>query len=112
MPVRVAAPTLLDAGATLVLLTDGARAVWLVSRDFEVELPVPPTTVVDTVGSGDAFGGAFLAWWIGAGHGRADLHDRGAVEEAARRAIGVAGLTCERPGADPPTRAEAGWPAT
>jgi fructokinase len=94
-----------------VLLTDGARAVWLVAAGFEVELPVPRVDVVDTVGSGDAFGGAFLAWWIERGYGRDDLADRAAVEAAASQAIAVASLTCQRPGADPPTRAEAGWPA-
>ena len=109
---RAAARTLLDAGATLVLVTDGARSVRLLSRAFEAELPVPRVTIVDTVGSGDAFGGAFLAWWIGAGHGRDDLSDRTGVEEATRRAIAVAAVTCQRAGADPPTRAEAGWPAT
>ena len=102
---------LVRAGARLVLLTDGARAVWLVTAGFDAELPVPRVDVVDTVGSGDAFGGAFLAWWIEHGLGRADLADRTVVEAAARAAISVASLTCQRPGADPPTRAEAGWVA-
>lgn len=110
-PALEAARALVKAGARLVLLTDGARAVWLVAAGFEVELPVPRVDVVDTVGSGDAFGGAFLAWWIERGLGREDLADRAAVEAAARQAIAVASLTCQRPGADPPTRAEAGWPA-
>lgn len=106
-----AARALVTAGARLVLVTDGGRAVWLVARGFEVELPVPRVDVVDTVGSGDAFGGAFLAWWIERGLGRDELAERPAVEEAATHAIAVASLTCQRPGADPPTRAEAAWPA-
>ena len=47
---------------------------------FEVELPVPRVAVVDTVGSGDAFGGAFLAWWMERGLGRDALADRGRRE--------------------------------
>ena len=65
---------------------------------------------MDTVGSGDAFGGAFLAWWVERGLGRAGLTDEAAVSDAVTRAIEVASLTCQRPGADPPTRTEAGWP--
>ena len=61
---------------------------------------------MDTVGSGDAFGGAFLARWIERGRGRAELADAEAVRDAALVAIEVAGLTCGRPGADPPRRAE------
>ncbi len=38
--------------------------MWAFGRSFEVEFPVPEVAVVDTVGSGDAFGGAFLARWI------------------------------------------------
>ena len=102
---------LLEVGATLVLLTDGARSVRLVGRSFEVELPVPPIRVVDTVGSGDAFGGGFLARWVERRLGRADLTDRSAVVEVASCAIEVASITCQRPGADPPTRAEVGWSA-
>jgi len=109
-PVVDAARELLAAGPGLVLLTDGARPVWALGRSFEVEVLVPQVTVVDTVGSGDAFGGAFLARWIEQGRGRAELVDPGAVSEAVTRAIEVASLTSQRAGADPPTRTDAGWP--
>jgi fructokinase len=104
------ARSLLALGPRVVLLTDGAHAVWALGHDFEAELPVPPVAVVDTVGSGDAFGGAFLAWWVERGSGRDGLADEAAVTEATTHAIEVASLTCGRPGADPPTRTEAGWP--
>ena len=98
---------LLAAGAgSLVLVTDGAASVQVVSTTDRRRLPVSPVVVVDTVGAGDAFGGGFLAAWIDAGRGRADLRDLDAVEAATRRAIVVAALTCARPGADPPTRRE------
>jgi fructokinase len=100
---------LVAAGAAVVLLTDGARPVRVFGPAFEVEMPVPAVAVVDTVGSGDAFGGAFLARWSERGMGRRGLADQAAVLEAVGRAIEVAGLTCSRRGADPPTRAEAGW---
>jgi fructokinase len=109
-PAIEAARSLLPLGPSLVLLTDGARAVQALAPSFELELPVPPVAIVDTVGSGDAFGGAFLAWWVERGLGRDGLADQVAVREAVTRAIDVATLTCQRAGADPPTRTDAGWP--
>ena len=69
---------------------------------------MPAREVVDTVGSGDAFGGAFLARWVERGSGRADLADPAALRDAVTLAIEVASLTCGRPGADPPRRSELG----
>lgn len=109
-PVEAARSLLTDVTG-VVLLTDGARPVTVLTREFAWELPVPKTATVDTVGSGDAFGGAFLARWIERGLGRADLADAAALKEAVALAIKVASLTCERPGADPPCRAELDWPA-
>jgi fructokinase len=65
-------------------------------------LEVPTVPVVDTVGAGDSFSGGFLAYWLTAGHGRAELARLDAVVDAARYGIAVAGITCQRPGADPP----------
>ena len=73
----VAARALLERGpSVVVLVTDGPRPVTVVTRDGAFGLPVPPVKVVDTVGAGDAFGGAFLARWIERGWGRDDLADR------------------------------------
>jgi fructokinase len=58
--------------------------------------------VVDTVGAGDAFGAAFLSFWLAAGRGRAELGDRDALVTTTERAIEVASITCQRVGADPP----------
>ena len=96
-------------GAT-VLVTDGARAVRIVSPDCVREVRVPPVDVVDSVGAGDAFGGAFLAWWIEHGLGSGALGDADALTEATTRAIEVASLTVQQAGADPPRRSEVGWP--
>ena len=66
----------------------------------------PQVEVVDTIGAGDAFMGAFLARWRGRGLGRADLARLDEVEQAAAFACRVAAITCSRAGADPPRLAE------
>ena len=125
--VEVAATTLLGDRPALVLVTDGPRP----ARAFlsggeggeggaggaggEISVEVPPVEVVDTIGAGDAFGGAFLAWWTAAGLGRKELSSAEPVRAALRAAAGVAALTCTRSGAEPPLLSELagspGWPA-
>ena len=106
--------TLLANGASLVLHTDGGRAVHAHWATHEVEVPVPSVEVVDTIGAGDAFGGAFAAWWDQAGLGRRDLADPDAVVAAVTAAVQVAAVSCTRVGAQPPRRAELGdlWSPT
>jgi fructokinase len=107
----VAASRLSTDTDSLVLFTDGANAVHVMRGDVDVVLDVPRVPVVDTVGAGDSFSGGFLAWWLHAGLGRADLADLDRVAEAARFGIAVAGITCQRPGAEPPFahEVEGGW---
>jgi fructokinase len=62
--------------------------------------------VVDTIGAGDAFMGAFLARWRGRGLGRSDLHRLDELVQATTFACRVAEITCSRAGADPPRLAE------
>ena len=93
-------------GGAIVLVTDGGGSVEIVTAAERRTMPVPSVEVVDTVGAGDAFGGGFLAAWVQAGHDRADLAILDEVEAAVRFAITVAAITCTRPGAQPPTRAE------
>ena len=106
-----AAADLLALGPAVVLVTDGDRSVHVLGRSgVSLEVPVPSVRVTDTVGSGDAFGGAFLAWWQAHGLGVEQLGDGAAVMAATRAAIRVASITCTRVGADPPTLAElGGW---
>ena len=99
---------LLDGGAVVVLHTDGARSVHIHSVAGETEVPVPSVEVVDTIGAGDAFGGAFAAWWDQAGLRRADLGDGDAVRAAVTASVEVAALSCTRVGAQPPVRDELG----
>ena len=105
---------LLHGGAALVLHTDGGRSVHVHWRSGAIEVPVPKVEVVDTIGAGDAFGGAFAAWWDQAGLGRNDIDDRDAVRAAVAAAVEVAAVSCARVGAQPPRRAELGdkWAPT
>lgn len=112
-PARTAAAALLEQGPGLVLLTDGPRPAWAFLPGQKLNVEVPQVPVVDTIGAGDAFGGAFLAWWSGNQLTRSDLHRKGAVRDALRAAAEVASFTCTRAGADPPWLAEvagkSGW---
>jgi fructokinase len=101
---------LLDRGPAAVLLTRGAAGALVVGAGGEVEVPAPPVKVFDTIGAGDAFGGAFLAWGRSRELARDRLADLDTVIEGARFAALVAAITCERPGASPPRLGE--LPAT
>jgi len=103
---EAAAKILQGDGAPLVLVTDGPRPARAFLSDTILAEDVPPVTVVDTIGAGDAFGGGFLAWWTAHGLGQADLVRGDLVKQALRAATAAAALTCTRPGADPPTLAE------
>lgn len=101
-----AARTLLPENA-VALVTLGSQGALIVRRDEDVvAVEAPPVEVVDTIGAGDAFMGAFLAHWRSRGLGRAELGRREELVEATRFACRVAALTCARAGAEPPRRAE------
>jgi fructokinase len=96
-------------GARAVLVTDGAGVVTVLAGGLTHRVEVPRVEVVDTVGAGDTFGGAALAWLVHEGITRATLDARAAVG-AARFGARAAANPCARPGAPPPTLAElGGW---
>jgi fructokinase len=97
-----AAAGLLGKGPACVVVTDGAAPVRVFTAGHEMVIEVPAASVVDTVGAGDAFGGAFLTWWIGNGLGRDDLRDTDAVRSGAQAATYASVVTCTRRGAEPP----------
>lgn len=102
VPAHSAATALLGQGPSVVLITDGPRTARALLPGQEVSADVPVVEVVDTIGAGDAFGGAFLAWWSANGLTRSDLHRCGQVLEALQAAVEVAAVTCTRVGAEPP----------
>jgi len=102
-----AAGRIIDQGVSMVVVTLGARGAFGLHRDARVHVEAPHVEVVDTIGAGDAFGAAFLAW----------LHDHAAIrpdpcletEEftAALDFACLAGaITCTRAGAEPPWKWE------
>jgi fructokinase len=114
VPPEKASAGLLAQGPALVLVTDGphpARA--FLPEGAEITVDVPPVDVVDTIGAGDAFGGAFLAKWLASGLTRGELRaavpsrdKTDAIRDALAFAAEVAALTCARRGADPPYLAD------
>src|SRR5674476_1047175 len=102
----------LSMGPGLVVVTRAGEGVYTVSRNLEVRRPAVPVDLVDTVGAGDSFTSGLLD-----GLRRADLVggarrdalaavDESTLVSVLDRAALVAAITCSRPGADPPTRAE------
>ena len=70
-----AARAIVAGGTALVVVTGGPGPVAVVSPAFAFEVPVVPVEVVDSVGAGDAFGGALLARIVERSLGRAGLAD-------------------------------------
>ena len=98
-------------GARVILVTDGGRPVAVHVNGVVHAVPPPAVRVVDTVGAGDTFGGAFLACLVHEGVTRARVADEAAVLRATRFAVRASAFVCERAGADPPTLDQlGGWP--
>lgn len=97
-----AAAELLRPGPACVLVTDGAAPVRAFTAGKLIQADVPAAPVVDTVGAGDSFGGAFLTWWTGNGHARSELSDPDLVREATQASVYASVVTCTRRGAEPP----------
>ena len=109
-PYQQRAHTLLGQGTGLVVITrgnDGAVA-WHAGAG-QIEVRAPKVEVVDTIGAGDSFQAALLFALHQQGRlAREKLKDISADElhRALSFAADCAGLTCTRPGADPPWRHE------
>jgi fructokinase len=102
-----AAERILDEGVSVVVVTLGADGAFGAHGDVRIRVPAPQVHVVDTIGAGDAFGAALLAW----------LHDHDCISpdlqlnetelrEALEYACLAAAITCTRAGADPPRKWE------
>lgn len=112
-PYQERANALLGQGTSLVVITCGnSGAIAWHARAGQIEVAAPQVVVADTIGAGDSFQAALLF----------ALHKQGRLvrerlkeisAEELRRALSFAancaGLTCTRPGADPPWSHEVTW---
>ena len=97
---------MLSLGVGLVVVTAGGGAVRAVSRRFDINVPVPSTPVVDTIGAGDTFDAGMLSWWTDSES--PDPFDSDEVIAAIGRGIAAAAVVVGRRGADPPDRSDIG----
>jgi fructokinase len=113
-PYQQRASALLGQGTSLVVITrgnDGAVA-WHAGAG-QIEVAAPKVEIADTIGAGDSFQAALLFALHKQGRlARQQLKDISADElrRALSFAANCAGLTCTRPGADPPWSHEITWP--
>ena len=96
-----------ESGPSLIVVTLGAEGAIGMTGDTVVSSPGVRANIADTVGAGDAFMSALLAWLDD--HGLLYSKAIGALTaEAASDALAyantAAAITCTRVGADPPTR--------
>ncbi|MCP3374501.1 carbohydrate kinase family protein [Bradyrhizobium cajani] len=112
-PYQQRASALLEQGASLVVITRGnnGATAWHPGAG-QIEVAAPAVEVADTIGAGDSFQAALLVALHKQGRiVRQQLKDVSADElrRALSFAANCAGLTCTRPGADPPWIGEITW---
>ncbi len=106
-----AARQLLDAGAKVVCVTEGADGVTGHMAGGGARVIADRVDVVDTVGAGDTFNAGVLASLHDAGFlskERIGSVDEAALRDALTLGVRVAAVTVGRAGANPPTRDELG----
>lgn len=112
-PCQQRASALLGQGTSLVVITRGNNgAIAWHAKAGQIEVEAPKVEVADTIGAGDSFQAALLfALHKQERLARQKLEDIRADElrRALSFAANCAGLTCTRPGADPPWSHEVSW---
>ena len=99
----------LTAGASLVVVTCGARGALLMNGRGRHHCPPERIEVVDTIGAGDTFQAALLAWLHreGCNSGEAlDLLNESDLEALGTFAGRAAAINCSRAGCNPPWAVE------
>ena len=107
--IEAGARTVLEGGARLVLVTEGAAGAHGFTKDGSVFVPARKVEVADTVGAGDTFNAGVLASLDRAGRlSKAALSRLTEADVGAALDLGVraAAVTVSRPGANPPWAAE------
>lgn len=103
------AARVLESGARILCLTEGARGVTAFSARGDVFHAATPVNVVDTVGAGDTFNAGFLAGLVRSGllskRALADI-DAPALMPALALGTRAAAVTVGRAGANPPWQEE------
>jgi len=112
-PYQQRATALLEQGTSLVVITRGNNgAIAWHAAAGQIEVQAPTIEVADTIGAGDSFQAALLFALHKQGRlARQQLKDVSTDElrRALSFAANCAGLTCTRPGADPPWSREVAW---
>ena len=104
---RDAAEQLLGSGVRLVVVTLGSAGSFGAHRDLRITVEAVPVHLVDTIGAGDSFGAALLAWLHDNGHLEQDLTlESDQLLAALQYACAAAAITCSRAGAEPPWKHE------
>ncbi|WP_426609940.1 carbohydrate kinase family protein [Bradyrhizobium sp. McL0616] len=112
-PYQQRASAMLGQGTSLVVITRGNNgAIAWHAQAGQIKMQAPQVAVADTIGAGDSFQAALLFALHKQGRlARQHLKDISADElrRALSFAANYAGLTCTRPGADPPWGHEINW---
>jgi fructokinase len=112
-PHQQRASAMLGQGASLVVITRGNNgAIAWHAGAGQIEVTAPKVEVADTIGAGDSFQAALLFALHRLGRLARDRLKDISTEELRRAlsfAANCAGLTCTRPGADPPWSHEVKW---
>jgi fructokinase len=96
-------------GPLLVVITRGALGAVAFYRDQHVEVPGRHVKVVDTVGAGDSFHAALLAWFHREHGLKPDILDNLSLDSLRRAlhyAVIASSITCSRRGAVLPNRSD------
>ncbi len=95
-------------GVPLAVISLGAAGAYASLRGEAVQVPIAPTTLVDTVGAGDSFHGGLLHFLAENGvlGGRLESLDLETLTEALTFASRVSAINCSRAGANPPWASE------
>jgi fructokinase len=96
----------LASDSALVAITLGGDGAVVANSQYAVAIPPADMRVVDTIGAGDSFMAAMLAWHATYSWPAAAELDQTELTDLAMFASSAAAITCSRPGADPPWTSE------